>query len=82
MKKLNRIKLTTLDSNEIADREQRLLKGGSDKLCGCIGVCVEEMCGCIEDDGQLVLNSNNYSTTDILDEVNASIDGVNTKNFG
>lgn len=36
MKKLNKIKLTALNSNEIADREQRMLTGGSDHKCGCV----------------------------------------------
>lgn len=82
MKKLNRIKLTNLNRNEIADKEQRMLKGGSEKTCGCIGVCLEDMCGCFEGDGQLVLNSNNYSTSGIMNDVNANIDGMHTKNFG
>ena len=43
MKKLNKIKLTVLNRNEIADKEQRLLKGGADYNCGCISGCVETL---------------------------------------
>ena len=53
MKQLNRIKLTVLNLNEIADKEQRLLKGGADYKCGCISNCLEEMCACIEDGANL-----------------------------
>lgn len=51
MKKLNKIKLTALNRNEIADREQRMLKGGAGYTCGCMGVCLDELCICIEEGG-------------------------------
>lgn len=51
MKKLNKIKLTALNRNEIADREQRMLKGGVDYKCGCMAICMDELCICIEEDG-------------------------------
>lgn len=51
MKKLNKIKLTVLNRNEIADKEQRLLKGGADYNCGCISGCVDDLCACLEDGG-------------------------------
>ena len=51
MKTLKKIKLTDLNRNEIADREQRMLKGGADYTCGCMGVCMDELCICIEDGG-------------------------------
>ena len=53
MKKLNKIKLTALNSNEIADREQRMLTGGGDYRCGCITVCGENTCGCLDEGGTL-----------------------------
>ena len=43
MKKLNKIKLTALNRNEIADREQRMLKGGVDYKCGCMVICMDEL---------------------------------------
>ena len=51
MKKLNKIKLTALNRNEIADREQRMLKGGVDYKCGCMAICLDELCMCIEEGG-------------------------------
>lgn len=53
MKKLNKIKLTVLNRNEIADREQRMLKGGADYQCGCITTCLDELCICLDDGGVL-----------------------------
>ena len=50
-KKLSKIKLTVLNRNEIADKEQRLLMGGGDYKCGCISSCLDELCQCFEDGG-------------------------------
>lgn len=51
MKKLNKIKLTALNSNEIADREQRMLTGGGDYKCGCLSGCLDDLCACSEEGG-------------------------------
>ena len=48
---MNKIKITDLNRNEIADREQRMLKGGIDYKCGCMAICMDELCICIEDGG-------------------------------
>lgn len=53
MKKLNKIKLTVLNSNEIVDKEQRLLKGGGDYRCGCITACAEDACVCLDEGGSV-----------------------------
>lgn len=47
MKKLSKIKLTVLNRNEIADKEQRLLMGGGDYKCGCMSACMDELCQCL-----------------------------------
>ena len=36
MKKLNKISLHNLSQTEMANREQKMLKGG--RLCACVGV--------------------------------------------
>lgn len=48
MVKLNKIKLTVLNRNEIADKEQRLLKGGLNS-CGCVSVCLQDICACVDE---------------------------------
>ena len=53
-------KLTALNSNEIADREQRMLTGGGDYRCGCITVCGENTCVCL-DEGDTLPSETAYS---------------------
>jgi len=60
MKKLNKIKLNVLSHNEIADREQRLLKGGSGN-CGCFATCNEDFCFCKDANDLNQQNSTMYS---------------------
>lgn len=67
MKKLNKIKLTALNRNEIADREQRMLKGGADYGCGCIEGCVDDMCACLEDGGYFPKERTLYNITTTVD---------------
>ena len=67
MKKLNKIKLTALNSNEIADREQRMLTGGGDYRCGCLSSCLDDLCACIEEGGYGPKESVLYSLTSTAD---------------
>ena len=78
MKKLSKIKLTTLSRNEIADREQRLLKGGSGN-CGCFATCYEDFCFCKDAND---LNQQNSTMYSIVEEFNsADINQNTTYNF-
>lgn len=65
MKKLNKIKLSVLSHNEIANREQRLLKGGSGN-CGCIATCSENFCFCKDAND---LNQQNATLYSIVTEL-------------
>lgn len=65
MKQLNKIKLTVLDCNEIADREQRLLKGGSDYKCGCVSYCMDDYCACFDEGGTMAKDVSLYSITSL-----------------
>ena len=78
MKKLSKIKLTALSRNEIADREQRLLKGGSGN-CGCFATCYEDFCFCKDAND---LNQQNSTMYSIVEEFNsADINQNTTYNF-
>ena len=78
MKKLNKIKLNVLSHNEIADREQRLLKGGSGN-CGCFATCYEDFCFCKDAND---LNQQNSTMYSIVEEFNsADINQNTTYNF-
>ena len=78
MKKLSKIKLTALSRNEIADREQRLLKGGSGN-CGCFATCNEDFCFCKDAND---LNQQNSTMYSIVEEFNsADINQNTTYNF-
>jgi len=68
---LSKIKLTVLNRNEIADKEQRLLKGGADYKCGCVSACVEDMCVCVGED-ELVQDSNTNTHLNFSTESTAS----------
>lgn len=63
MKKLNKIKLTALNSNEIADREQRMLTGGGDYKCGCVSYCLDDYCVCFDEGGSMAKDASLYSIT-------------------
>lgn len=63
MKKLNKIKLTVLNSNEIADREQRMLTGGSDYKCGCVSYCLDDYCACFDEGGTMAKDASLNSIT-------------------
>ena len=63
MKKLNKIKLTVLNSNEIADREQRMLIGGGDYKCGCVSYCLDDYCACFDEGGSMAKDASLYSIT-------------------
>ena len=67
MKKLNKIKLSVLNRNEIADREQQMLKGGSG-YCGCIATCMEDFCFCKDAND---LNQQNATLYSIVTEFNS-----------
>lgn len=78
MKKLSKIKLTALSRNEIADREQRLLKGGSGNR-GCFATCYEDFCFCKDAND---LNQQNSTMYSIVEEFNsADINQNTTYNF-
>lgn len=80
MKKLNTIKLTNLNRNEIVDREQRLLKGGMNQ-CGCVAVCTEDICACLDEIGSVPNEAAMYSVTTTKDREGNAIDNIarNTK---
>lgn len=65
MKKINKIKLTALNSNEIADREQRLLVGGGDYKCGCVSYCLDDYCACFDEGGTMAKDTSLYSITSL-----------------
>lgn len=65
MKKLNKIKLTALNSNEIADREQRMLTGGGDYKCGCVSYCLDDYCACFDEGGSMAKDASLYSITSL-----------------
>ena len=62
MVKLNKIKLNVLNRNEIADKEQRLLKGGLNS-CGCVSVCLEDICACVDEIGSTPNEAAMYKIT-------------------
>ena len=64
MKKLNKISLHNLSQTEMANREQKMLKGG--RLCACVGVCLGDACVCTEagDTGLFPLSDNNTNVYD------------------
>lgn len=65
MKKMNKIKLTTLTHNEIVDKEQRLLKGGGDYKCGCVSYCLDDLCVCFDEGGTMAKDVSLYSISSL-----------------
>lgn len=80
MKKLNKISLHNLSQTEMANREQKMLKGG--RLCACVGVCLGDACVCteVDDTGLFPLSENNTNVYDGSDADKQSYwDGMRNK---